>query len=219
MGTAIALMIAVAGQRWGEHLFPWLLPAMKARIQDILPEFRISFFALTEVAGQAQLRLQALLMRPLRIGHHVVDQLVLANAAVTLGAFWQPVAVATATAAMWPCASRRHLRNCARPQLGAFNTRSFVSMFVARGLAVLLACLLTTALSVLLAPSILAGLIIGDIYWHEASEQIIPHIVRLPRFLEEGGWLMVGLTTGALCAIAAQWTLTRCARGNEIYKK
>jgi hypothetical protein len=63
---------------------------------------------------------------------------------------------------------------------------------------------------VLLAPAMLAGLMIGDIYWHEASEQIIPHIVRLPRFLEEGGWLLLGMSTGSLCSTAAQWTLTWC---------
>jgi len=65
----------------------------------------------------------------------------------------------------------------------------------------LLAGILATVLSVCLAPSMLAGMMIGDIYWHEASDQIIPYVVRLPRFLEEGGWSMLGLTVGALVGV------------------
>ena len=212
-GTAIALLFAVAAQRWGERPVRWLLPAMQTQLHDLLPEFRISIFAVAERAGQAQLGVQALLARPLQIGHHVVDQIVLADAAVTLGAFWQPVAVAMATAAVWPPTVRGKFgigKNWSRNSAGSFRP---ATLLAARALALCSSCLGATALSVFLAPSVLAGMIIGDIYWHEASEQIIPHIARLPRFLEEGGWLMLGLTTGSLCAIAAQWMLTWRSQG------
>jgi len=189
------------------------LPAMQTQLHDLLPEFRISFFAVAETPGQAQLRVQALLARPLQIGHHVVNQFVLANAAVTLGAFWQPVAVAMATAAVWPSTVRRKLsidKNRSPNSAGSYRPAIWLA---ARAFALCSSCLGATALSVFLVPSVLAGMIIGDIYWHEASEQIIPHIARLPRFLEEGGWLMLGLTTGSLCAIAAQWMLTWRSQG------
>jgi len=208
MGTVIALLIAVAGQRWGEYLLRWLLPTMQARLQDLLPEFHIAFFALTDIAGEAQLRVEAVLMRPLQIGRHVVDQLVLANASVTLGAFWQPVAAATATAAVWPSPAQRKVSVCGSQLHASPKHCSTASFLAARMLALCSAFLAAAALSALLAPSVLAGLIVGDIYWHEASEQIVPHIVRLPRFLEEGGWLVLGLAIGSLCAITAQWPLT-----------
>ncbi|HXY21191.1 MAG TPA: hypothetical protein VEI29_00805 [Burkholderiaceae bacterium] len=211
IGTALALTVAVVAQRWGENAVRWFLPTMQARLQDLLPEFRIASFAVLEATGQMQLTAQVLLLRPLQIGHHVVDELVWANAAITLGAFWQPVAVAMATAAVWPWSLRRILRIRTDAAPGAMATRRFATLSVARVLAVVSACVAATALSVVLAPSMLAGLIIGDIYWHEASEQIIPHIVRLPRLLEEGGWLLLGLSTGSLCTTAAQWPLTWCA--------
>ena len=211
VGVLIALVFAVIAQRYGQGAVRWLLPAMQAQLQDFLPEFRISSFLIDEAAGQPQLDAQVLLSRPLQIGHRVVDQVVLANAALTLGAFWQPVAVAIATAAVWPTKLRHALRERTAAVPGWRENATAWARFGASALAIGLAGLAATALSVFLAPAMLAGLTMGDIFWHEAGDQIVPPIVRLPRFLEEGGWLMLGLLTGALCMGATHWLVTRLA--------
>ncbi|SPE23213.1 membrane hypothetical protein [Burkholderiales bacterium] len=197
LGVAIALAGALIAERWGGAVVQWLLPAMHSVLQGLLPEFRIDFLDLSKVTGQANLRTQVLLMRPFWIGRHLVEPPVLATAQLTLGAFWQPIAVAIASAAA----------------LGGGRGKAPVCAALAAAAAGVLA----TALSVALAPTMLAGMMIGKIYWHEASEQIIPHIVRLPRFLEEGGWLMLGLVVGALIAAAVTTCIGSAGAGAESF--
>lgn len=171
---------------------------MQAILQDLLPQFRLPVFELQEASGQVQLHLLALLMQPLQIGHRVVSPAVVAHAQVTLGAFWQPVALAAATAAVWP---RRIQQNGPVPVKGVQPPKGAAGGFiwiVPAVLAAVIAALAATILSAFLAPSLLAGMIVGQAYWHEASDQIAPHIVRLPRFLEEGGSLMLAILVGAL---------------------
>ncbi len=190
-GAVIALIGAAIAARWGEAAVYWMAPVMRSMLQALMPEFRLPVFAVYDGFGPARLYAQAQLVRPLQIGHHLVDQPVLTTAQLTLGAFWQPVAVAIAAASALSCGPPSVALQGARP---AFRPSAALACVLAAAIAGLLA----TGLSVVLAPSMMAGMMMGGIYWHEASDQIIPHIVRLPRFLEEGGWLMLGLALGAL---------------------
>lgn len=106
IGTVIALSGAALAYQWGEATVRCLMPMMQAILQDLLPEFRLAVFELQKTSGQVQLHVLALLVRPLQIGHRVVDQPVIANAHVALGALWQPIALAVATATLWPRSSR-----------------------------------------------------------------------------------------------------------------
>jgi hypothetical protein len=199
VGIVIALGSAAAAARWGDALVGRMLPAMQSVLQDLMPEFRISGLEVHERLGQAQIVVQALLLQPLAIGQRLVHGTVVTTAHVTLGAFWQPVATAVATAAIWPGVLLRGFL----PDSGAGRSRgSVLAPLLASALGAALAGCLATALSVALVPAMMAGLMVGQIYWHEANDQIVPHIVRLPRFLEEGGWLMLGLVVGAVVGMA-----------------
>ncbi len=199
LGVVIALTASAMLARWGEALVRWMLPMMKWIARSHLPEFDISTFEIREVLGQPQLYMQASLAHLLRIGRHDVHGPVWTTGHLTLGAFWQPVAAAIACGAVWPDA-REESRTAIGSRKGWSSATGLV-LSLTGVLAGLLAGLVATAISIFVAPSMLAGMMIGDIYWHEASDQIMPHIVRLPRFLEEGGWTMLGLTIGAFVGV------------------
>ncbi len=188
--AAAALGLAMlAGMLGAAAARPFLAP-MAGILQAWLPEFRIHSFDAIARADRQLLLAAVQLADPLVIGRRVIYGLDFATAQMTLGSLWQPAIAAIATASAWPQTA------------------------IGRALASALACAAGLLLTIVLAPAMLAGMVIGDFYRERAAGEIVPFIVRLPRLLEDGGSFMLGIAAGA-CCVALAGLVARGLRRDE----
>jgi len=176
IGLGLTVLLAMEGEPVARALLPW----MRAAFVTSLPEFRVKAFDLVQSAGQSVLYASVELDRILSVGKRVIYVGGSVDAQLTLGGVWQTLTVGIASAAAWPQPAAKRI----------------FSACVSAALSVLV--------TVWLVPARLAGLIVGEYFMRFAADQIPPAIVRLPRFLEGGGQMMVGFVAALLSVMAVQ---------------
>jgi len=173
---AVALAMTALSVTLGEAGIARLLGALRAGLDFWLPEFRIEPFELAQKGDQAILKAGFQLREQLVIGRRLIDEPGWVRLQLTVGSMLEPAVLATATAAAWP----------QRPAL--------------RVLATGLGALLGVALTMLLVPTLMSGMVLEKYYYAFAADQIRPFIIRLPRFFEGGGRPMLAIVTGLVAA-------------------
>lgn len=184
---AIGLAVALGSVRTA-GIVEALAPFMRSVMTTVVPAFAVDRLEVEHSGGQLQIVSWVHIERILPIGRRMIYEPVLNRATVTVGAFWQPLALAVATAFSWP------------------------QLMAGRVAATAAAALLSFAVTALLAPVQLIAMAYRSIYFARAADQPASVLVSLPVALESGLRIAIGLLCGILAVALTSRLLRPSAR-------